>query len=184
MHWVSWVASELNLSSDVDLVFAFPEAGVCEGSSVPNQRFFLELAQNLIKVLDQTSVAGFVFRVDMRLRPYGESGALVSSFNAMEVYYAQQGREWERYAWVKVRVCAGDLCAGAEIISALRPFVYRRYLDFGSIESLRIMKARMDGAWPDQQQARSGTGKKFEIGPGWYSGYRIHRSVTTVNMGG
>jgi len=161
---------ELNLSSDVDLVFAFPEAGVCEAnegkaSSVPNQRFFLELAQDLIKTLDHISADGFVFRVDMRLRPYGESGALVSSFNAMEVYYAQRGREWERYAWVKVRACAGDICAGEEIIANLRPFVYRRYLDFGSIESLRIMKARMDGVGRNHKTSQE-LERNLKLGPG------------------
>ena len=156
---------ELNLSSDVDLVFAYPEAGVCKGSSVPNQSFFLELAQNLIKVLDHTAVDGFVFRVDMRLRPYGESGALVSSFNAMEVYYSRQGREWERYAWVKVRACAGDVCAGAEIINTLRPFVYRRYLDFGSIESLRIMKARMDRVGRNHKTGQE-LKRNLKLGPG------------------
>ncbi len=156
---------ELNLSSDVDLVFAYPEAGECEGTGMPNQRFFLELAQNLIKVLDQTSVDGFVFRVDMRLRPYGESGALVANFNAMEIYYAQQGREWERYAWLKARACAGDIPAGEEIIQVLRPFVYRRYLDFGSIESLRLMKARMDGIGRGHKSNQE-MERNLKLGPG------------------
>ncbi|MBV1907560.1 MAG: bifunctional [glutamate--ammonia ligase]-adenylyl-L-tyrosine phosphorylase/[glutamate--ammonia-ligase] adenylyltransferase [Pseudomonadales bacterium] len=156
---------ELNLSSDVDLVFAYPEAGVTDKTGKSNQGFFLELAQDLIKTLDRTTVDGFVFRVDMRLRPYGESGALVCNFSAMEIYFAQQGREWERYAWVKARACAGDLTAGEMLIAMLKPFVYRRYLDFGSIDSLRIMKQRMDG--PGSRKAPSKEkASNVKLGPG------------------
>ncbi len=135
-------AAELNLSSDIDLIFSFPASGETEGGrrSLDNQSFFTRLGQKLIKALDQPTADGFVFRVDMRLRPYGQSGALALSFNAMEEYYQNQGREWERYAMVKARVVAGDREAGQQLMAMLRPFVYRRYIDYSAFESLREMK--------------------------------------------
>src|SRR5690606_23727903 len=109
-------AHELNLSSDIDLIFAYPQSGETRGGrrSLSNQEFFIRVGQRLIKLLDEVTVDGFVFRVDMRLRPYGDSGALVFSFNALEQYYQSQGRDWERYAMIKARVVAGDQQAGAE----------------------------------------------------------------------
>ena len=135
-------AYELNLSSDVDLIFTYPEGGETEGAkrSLDNQEFFTRLGQKLIKALDTITVDGFAFRVDMRLRPYGSSGALVYSFNAIEQYYQNQGRDWERYAMIKARVVGGDQNAGSSLLRILRPFVYRRYLDFSAIEALRSMK--------------------------------------------
>lgn len=135
-------AHELNVSSDIDLIFAFPEAGETRGGArqTSNQEFFNRLGQQLIKALDVRNADGFVFRVDMRLRPYGQSGALVLSFDAMEEYYQNQGRDWERYAMIKARVVAGDKVAGRALMAMLRPFVYRRYIDFSAIESLRDMK--------------------------------------------
>ncbi|WP_285258694.1 bifunctional [glutamate--ammonia ligase]-adenylyl-L-tyrosine phosphorylase/[glutamate--ammonia-ligase] adenylyltransferase [Halopseudomonas bauzanensis] len=135
-------AHELNLSSDIDLIFAYPSSGETQGGrrSLSNQEFFTRVGQRLIKLLDEVTVDGFVFRVDMRLRPYGDSGALVFSFNALEQYYQSQGRDWERYAMIKARVVAGDQRAGAELLSMLKPFVYRRYLDFAAIEALRNLK--------------------------------------------
>ncbi len=136
-------ARELNLSSDVDLIFTYPESGVTEGGprSVDNQQFFIRLGQRLIKALDARTIDGFVFRVDMRLRPYGQSGPLAASFDALEEYYQDQGRDWERYALIKAHCIAGDRERGEELMSRLRPFVYRRYLDFSAIESMRDMKA-------------------------------------------
>ncbi len=135
-------AQELNLSSDIDLIFAFPSQGETQGGrrSLSNQEFFTRVGQKLIRLLDEVTVDGFVFRVDMRLRPYGDSGALVFSFNALEQYYQSQGRDWERYAMIKARVVAGDQVAGAELMERLRPFVYRRYIDFAAIEALRNLK--------------------------------------------
>ena len=135
-------AYELNLSSDVDLIFTYPEGGETEGAkrSLDNQEFFTRLGQKLIKALDTMTVDGFAFRVDMRLRPYGSGGPLVYSFNAIEQYYQNQGRDWERYAMIKARVIAGDQNAGSTLLRILRPFVYRRYLDFSAIEALRSMK--------------------------------------------
>ena len=119
-------AYELNLSSDVDLIFTYPEAGETEGAkrSLDNQEFFTRLGQKLIKALDTITVDGFAFRVDMRLRPYGSSGPLVFSFNAIEQYYQNQGRDWERYAMIKARVVAGDQNAGASLLRILRPFIW------------------------------------------------------------
>ncbi len=132
---------ELNFSSDIDLVFAFPDAGETDGSRrEDNAQFFTRVAQALIQVLSDLTPEGFVYRVDMRLRPFGDSGPLVLTFAAMERYYESHGREWERYAFVKARPVAGDLEAGERLLATLRPFVYRRYIDYGVIESLRGMK--------------------------------------------
>ncbi|GAB2874322.1 bifunctional [glutamate--ammonia ligase]-adenylyl-L-tyrosine phosphorylase/[glutamate--ammonia-ligase] adenylyltransferase [Microbulbifer echini] len=135
-------ARELNLSSDIDLIFAYPEPGHTDNEPcVENQKFFQRLGQRLIKSLDAVNADGFVFRVDMRLRPYGDSGPLVSHFAALEDYYQTQGREWERYAMVKARPVAGKSEVAAELMELLRPFTYRRYIDFSAIDALREMKA-------------------------------------------
>ncbi|MCK7596394.1 bifunctional [glutamate--ammonia ligase]-adenylyl-L-tyrosine phosphorylase/[glutamate--ammonia-ligase] adenylyltransferase [Microbulbifer sp. CAU 1566] len=143
-------ARELNLSSDIDLIFAYPEPGESDGDqfegkkTLENQAYFQRLGQRLIKTLDAVTADGFVFRVDMRLRPYGDSGPLVSHFAALEDYYQTQGREWERYAMIKARpvAAAGEGAAEAceELMELLRPFTYRRYIDFSVIEALREMK--------------------------------------------
>ncbi|MGY2439940.1 bifunctional [glutamate--ammonia ligase]-adenylyl-L-tyrosine phosphorylase/[glutamate--ammonia-ligase] adenylyltransferase [Pseudomonas sp. SDO52101_S400] len=156
-------AVELNLSSDIDLIFAYPEGGETVGvkRALDNQEFFIRLGQRLIKALDPMTVDGFVFRVDMRLRPYGSSGALVLSFNALEQYYQDQGRDWERYAMIKSRVVAGDQVAGAQLQEMLRPFVYRRYLDFSAIEALRTMKQLIQ-----QEVRRKGMADNIKLGSG------------------
>jgi len=132
---------ELNLSSDIDLIFAYPEEGNTDGNkSISNHEFFQKLGQRLISLLSKPTEDGFVFRVDMRLRPFG-SGALAVSFDAMEDYYQIHGREWERYAMVKARIIAGDKEQGNELLKRLHPFVYRRYVDYSAFESIREMKA-------------------------------------------
>lgn len=135
-------ARELNVSSDIDLIFAFPEAGQTDSAERPlsNEEYFTRLGRALINALDTITPDGFVFRVDMRLRPYGDSGALAHNFAALEDYYQDQGRDWERYALIKARPVTGDPQRAAELMAMLRPFVYRRYIDFGVIESLRGMK--------------------------------------------
>lgn len=139
-------ARELNVSSDIDLIFAYSEAGATVGGerSISNQEFFIKLAQLLIQTIDKITAEGFVFRVDMRLRPYGQSGALVLNFNAMEEYYQDQGRDWERYALIKARVVSGDAIQGQTLMDSLRPFVYRRYIDFGAVDALRRMKSMIN----------------------------------------
>jgi glutamate-ammonia-ligase adenylyltransferase len=136
-------AGELNLSSDIDLIFSYPSAGETDGEKqLSNHEFFARLGQRIIKSLDALTADGFVFRVDMRLRPYGQSGALVSSFDALEDYYQTQGREWERYAMIKARIVASNAPAGAEaqLMSILRSFTFRRYVDFSAIDALRNLK--------------------------------------------
>ena len=156
-------AVELNLSSDIDLIFGYPEGGETEGAkrSLDNQEFFTRLGQKLIKALDAITVDGFVFRVDMRLRPYGSSGPLVYSFAALEQYYQDQGRDWERYAMIKARVVGGDQQAGEQLLGMLRPFVYRRYLDFSAIEALRTMKQLIQ-----QEVRRKGMSENIKLGAG------------------
>ena len=133
---------ELNFSSDIDLIFTFPEHGETVGGrrALDNQQFFIRMGQKLVSLLDQVTVDGFVYRVDMRLRPYGESGPLVVSFSALEDYYQEQGRDWERYAMVKARALGPWTEHSDALHTLLRPFVYRRYIDFSAIESLRKMK--------------------------------------------
>ncbi len=133
---------ELNFSSDIDLIFAYPESGRTQGKepSIRNEEFFTRLCRRLVNILTTTSLDGTVFRVDLRLRPDGESGPMVISFDNMEDYYQRQGREWERYAWIKARIVAGDKQAGKQLLGRLKPFVFRRYLDFGVFDSLRQMK--------------------------------------------
>ena len=134
---------ELNFSSDIDLIFAWPAAGTTRGGrrQLDNTLFFTRMGQRLIKLLDQQTPEGFVYRVDMRLRPFGDSGPLVMSFAALEDYYQEQGRDWERYAMVKARILGQSDNEGyQELQQMLRPFVYRRYIDFSVIQSLRTMK--------------------------------------------
>jgi len=156
-------ARELNLSSDVDLIFSYPESGQTDGAQRPlsNQEFFIKLGQRLIAALDQATAEGFVFRVDMRLRPYGQSGALVLNFSAMEEYYQDQGRDWERYALIKARVITGAANQGQLLMKSLRPFIYRRYIDFGVIESLRSMKEMINA-----EMRRRGLQDDVKLGPG------------------
>jgi len=134
--------NELNFSSDVDLVFLYPEGGETDGvRSIDNFEYFTRLGQKLIQLLDAATVDGFVYRVDMRLRPFGESGPLVASFAALEDYLQEHGRDWERYAWIKARAITGGEAYATLFRDVVRPFVFRRYLDFGVFESLREMKA-------------------------------------------
>ncbi len=155
-------ARELNLSSDIDLIFAYPSSGQTDGPrALANEQFFVRLARRLIQALDANTADGFVFRVDARLRPFGDAGPLAMSFSAMEDYYQTQAREWERYAMIKARVVGGDRDAGAELTAMLRPFVYRRYLDFGAIESLRDMKQMID-----KELKRKGMADNVKLGPG------------------
>jgi glutamate-ammonia-ligase adenylyltransferase len=155
-------ARELNLSSDIDLIFAFPEHGQVDGGRYQtNEQFFIRLCQQLIKALGSQTEDGFVFRVDARLRPFGDSGPMAMSFDAMEEYYQSQAREWERYAMVKARVIGGDHEAGEGLMAMLRPFVYRRYLDFGAIESLRDMKLLIS-----RELKSKGMADNIKLGPG------------------
>jgi len=153
---------ELNFSSDIDLIFVYPNRGETTGvrRNVDNQQFFTRLGQKLITALNQKTVDGFVYRVDMRLRPFGESGPLVMTFNAMEDYYQEQGRDWERYAMLKARLI-GEGKYHRKLSSMLRPFVYRRYIDFSVIDSLRRMKMMIA-----QEVRRKGLTNNIKLGAG------------------
>jgi glutamate-ammonia-ligase adenylyltransferase len=139
---------ELNFSSDIDLVFLYPREGETNGPrSLSAHEYFGRLTRHVVNLLDEVTADGFVYRVDTRLRPFGESGPPVVSFAALENYLLQHGRSWERYAYVKARVIAPG--ASADLIDDLQstiidPFVYRRYLDYGVFESLRDMKSLIE----------------------------------------
>ncbi|MEC8267028.1 MAG: bifunctional [glutamate--ammonia ligase]-adenylyl-L-tyrosine phosphorylase/[glutamate--ammonia-ligase] adenylyltransferase, partial [Pseudomonadota bacterium] len=137
---------ELNLSSDIDIIFVYDEPGVTEGgrSSTSNQEFFTRVAQLVIKLIDSVTHEGRVFRVDTRLRPFGDSGALVASYPSLENYYQQHGRDWERYALLKSRCITGLMDQTRAFQQLARRFVYRRYTDFSVIDGLRDMKALID----------------------------------------
>jgi [glutamine synthetase] adenylyltransferase / [glutamine synthetase]-adenylyl-L-tyrosine phosphorylase len=155
-------AYELNYSSDIDLIFAYPEDGeLADRKSTSYGEFFTRLCQKLVKVLDDITVDGFVFRTDIRLRPFGDSGAVVMTFDGMDNYYLTQAREWERYAMIKARQVAGDFKVGAQLIGMLRPFVYRRYLDYGAFEELRGLKLQIT-----QELKRKDRLENIKLGPG------------------
>ncbi len=178
---------ELNVSSDIDLIFVYPEDGETDGSHSPrkedaagyptaaplpsrrlsNHEFFTRLGRRLISMISEHTADGYVFRVDMRLRPYGESGPLVMSFDALEEYLITQGREWERYAWIKARVItpaespsAPDVQI-AELTRLVQPFIYRKYLDFGAIDSMRKLHAQIR-----QEVQRRDRLNNIKLGPG------------------
>ena len=158
---------ELNVSSDVDLVFLYAEEGETAGPRpLSHADYFTRLGRRLIGLLAESTPDGFVFRVDMRLRPYGEAGALAVPLAALENYFITQAREWERYAWVKARVVTPDpadapdqaapdqatpggahpgqlAAAAAEVMATVRPFVYRKYLDFAAIDAMRRLHAQI-----------------------------------------
>ena len=133
---------ELNFSSDIDLVYAYPQGGESDGARpLAAEDYFARLGQRLAKLLDEPTVDGFSHRVDLRLRPFGNAGRVALSFAGMDQYFQREGRDWERYAWLKARAVAGDIEAGEQWLQTLRPFVYRRYLDFTALDGLRDMKA-------------------------------------------
>ncbi|MDP2903190.1 MAG: bifunctional [glutamate--ammonia ligase]-adenylyl-L-tyrosine phosphorylase/[glutamate--ammonia-ligase] adenylyltransferase [Methylovulum sp.] len=155
-------AFELNYSSDIDLIFAYPEDGVLpDRKATTYGEFFTRLCQSLVKVLDEITVDGFVFRTDIRLRPFGDSGAIIMTFDGMENYYQTQAREWERYAMIKARQVAGDFNAGKQLMAMLQAFVYRRYLDYGAFEELRALKAQIT-----QELRRKDRMENIKLGPG------------------
>lgn len=153
---------ELNFSSDVDIVYAYEHGGASDGArSLDADTYFARIGQQLAKLLDEVTGDGFCHRVDLRLRPYGTAGRLAWSFSAMEQYMQREGRDWERYAWQKARPVAGDIAAGLRLLETLRPFVYRRYLDFGALDGLRAMKASIDA-----EVARADRADDLKRGPG------------------
>ncbi|MFM1886720.1 MAG: hypothetical protein RL026_1877 [Pseudomonadota bacterium] len=153
---------ELNFSSDIDLIFLFASGGDTDGPvSLAHEDYYTRQGRLLIRLLDARTEDGFVFRVDMRLRPFGDSGPLVTSFAALEDYLQAHGRDWERYAWVKARAMTGHAQFAELREQVLRPFVFRRYLDFGVFDSLREMKALIA-----REVARRELAQHVKLGPG------------------
>ncbi len=137
-------AEELNFSSDIDLIFVFPEEGETDGNRVvSNGEFFTRVCRNFQKFFAAGSHSVNFYRIDTRLRPFGNGGPIVMSAQAFESYYQAQGREWERYAMIKARPIAGDIAAGRRLLKGLNAFIYRRYFDYGSFDSFREMKQRI-----------------------------------------
>ena len=153
---------ELNFSSDIDLVYAYEHEGESDSvRALAASDYFARLGQQLAKLLDEVTADGFSHRVDLRLRPFGNAGRVALSFAAMEQYFQREGRDWERYAWQKARPVAGDLAAGERFLATLRPFVYRRYLDYGALDGLRTMKATIAA-----EVARKELADDIKRGPG------------------
>jgi glutamate-ammonia-ligase adenylyltransferase len=161
---------ELNVSSDIDLIFVYPEDG--ETAAGPGQRelsnheFFVRLGRRLIGALSEVIEDGFTFRVDMALRPNGNSGPLAASLNMVEEYLIVQGREWERYAWVKARAVTGCPEDIAALDAIVRPFVFRRYLDFGVIDAIRNMHAQIRAEVKRQERLHPDRSNNVKLGRG------------------
>lgn len=159
---------ELNFSSDIDLIFAFSATGFTKGPTIiSNQEYYIRVIQLFIKLMQSSTENGFIFRVDLRLRPNGQSGPLITSLTALEIYYQEQGRDWERYAMIKARVLGSPLDSTPPWFSRLiNPFTYKRYIDFSVIESLRSMKLLIEQEVrlnPHQQNIKKGLGGIREI---------------------
>lgn len=151
---------ELNVSSDIDLIFVYPEDGETDGKrKIDNHEYFTRLSRRIIGAIAEFTEDGFVFRVDTRLRPYGDSGPLAVSFDMLEEYFYTQGREWERYAWVKARAVTGDRCE--QLQSLALPFVYRRHFDYSALESLRNLHDQIR-----QEVSKRDAGDDIKLGPG------------------
>lgn len=175
-------AKELNVSSDIDLIFAYPASGETDHPRKPieNHQFFAKLGQRLIHVLDARTVDGFVYRVDMRLRPYGSSGALALNFASFEDYFYTQGREWERFAMIKARAITGLPADRAYLIEKIvQPFVYRRYPDYSSFEALREMKRLIKS-----EVHRKGGEQNIKLGNGGIREIEFIAQATQLIYGG
>ena len=175
---------ELNFSSDIDLIFCFPHEGGTKGgrSQVSFTEFFSRIVQRTANLLSDRTADSFCYRIDLRLRPFGDAGAMVSSFEALSNYYETQGRTWERYALVKARLLGGPAHTGEdgeELISMLKPFVFRRYLDYGAVESLRKLKRLIES----EVRRRSLNGN-FKLGKGGIREIEFVAQVFQLMRGG
>lgn len=144
---------ELNFSSDVDLMYVYSADGETEGpletaggrtERITNHQYFVKLAEQLSAAIGRTTADGFVFRVDLRLRPEGQRGPLAQSIGGYEIYYESWGQTWERSALIKARFVAGNKAVGREFLARITPFVYRKYLDYGAIGEIRSMKLKIN----------------------------------------
>ncbi|MEI7036638.1 bifunctional [glutamate--ammonia ligase]-adenylyl-L-tyrosine phosphorylase/[glutamate--ammonia-ligase] adenylyltransferase, partial [Fulvimonas yonginensis] len=172
--------AELNFSSDIDLVLAYPQGGQSDGArALDNSEYFVRLGRQLVRLLNEPTDDGLCARVDLRLRPFGNAGRLALSFAAMEQYYQSEGRDWERYAWIKARPVAGDRAAGKQLQDLLRPFVYRKYLDYTAFAGLREMKALIDA-----EVARKDLADNLKLGPGGIREIEFIVQLTQLIRGG
>ena len=172
--------AELNFSSDIDLVLAYPHGGESDGARVlDNGEYFVRLGRQLVRLLGEPTVDGICARVDLRLRPFGNAGRLALSFSAMEQYYQREGRDWERYAWIKARPVAGDRIAGKRLQELLRPFIYRKYLDYTAFAGLREMKALIDA-----EVARKDLSDNLKLGSGGIREIEFIVQLTQLIRGG
>ncbi|MDX8379502.1 MAG: bifunctional [glutamate--ammonia ligase]-adenylyl-L-tyrosine phosphorylase/[glutamate--ammonia-ligase] adenylyltransferase [Gallionella sp.] len=172
---------ELNVSSDIDLIFVYAEEGETDGPrTLSNHEFFTRLGRRLINIINEATGDGYVFRVDMRLRPYGDSGSLVTSFAALEDYLISQGREWERYAWIKARVISvATKAVIAEFKQLYQPFVFRKYLDFGAIDSMRKLHVKIRQAVRRRDRLTN-----IKLGPGGIREIEFTAQVFQLIRGG
>ncbi len=175
---------ELNFSSDIDLLACYPYDDDTVGGqrAISHQEYFTKVMQRISNLLSEVTSDSFCYRIDLRLRPFGDAGPLVSSFDALSVYYETQGRTWERYALVKAKLI-GDYhkwgTFGDELIELLRPFVYRRYLDYGAIESLRKLKHMIES-----EVRRRNLGDNFKLGSGGIREVEFIAQVFELMRGG
>ncbi|MEW6342616.1 MAG: bifunctional [glutamate--ammonia ligase]-adenylyl-L-tyrosine phosphorylase/[glutamate--ammonia-ligase] adenylyltransferase [Pseudomonadota bacterium] len=183
---------ELNVSSDIDLIFVYEEDGETAGgqrSPIATQDFFTRLGKRLIAALAEVSADGYVFRVDMRLRPNGDSGPLVCSLGMLEEYFYVQGREWERYAWIKGRLVSEGGSAAAQRLSKqldaiVTPFIYRRYLDFGVISAIRALHLQIRQEAQRRASMRPDKADDIKLGRGGIREIEFSAQVFQLIRGG
>ncbi|MHB8914182.1 MAG: bifunctional [glutamate--ammonia ligase]-adenylyl-L-tyrosine phosphorylase/[glutamate--ammonia-ligase] adenylyltransferase [Thiobacillus sp.] len=169
---------ELNVSSDIDLILLYPEEGQTDGAQpLSNHEFFIRLARKLNAALSENSADGYVFRVDLRLRPWGESGPLAMSYAMLEDYLVAQGRAWERYAWIKARPLTG--MRHDELMAIVRPFVYRKYLDFGAFAAIRDLHVQIQ-----REVARREFEQNVKLGAGGIREIEFTAQVFQLMRGG
>ncbi|MDP1573192.1 MAG: bifunctional [glutamate--ammonia ligase]-adenylyl-L-tyrosine phosphorylase/[glutamate--ammonia-ligase] adenylyltransferase [Pseudomonadota bacterium] len=175
---------ELNVSSDIDLIYLYPEEGDTAAGdsavsirSISNHEFFIRLGRKLTAALSENTADGYVFRVDLRLRPWGDSGPFAMGFAMLEDYLVAQGRPWERYAWIKARPLTG--CHHDELAAIVRPFVFRKYLDFGAFAAIRDLYVQIR-----REVARREMAHNIKLGPGGIREIEFTAQVFQLIRGG
>ena len=169
---------ELNVSSDIDLIYLYPEEGDTDGvKPLTNHEFFIRLGRKLTAALSENTADGYVFRVDLRLRPWGDSGPFAMGFAMLEDYLVAQGRPWERYAWIKARPLTGT--HHDELMQIVRPFVFRKYLDFDAFASIRDLHVQIR-----REVARREMAHNVKLGPGGIREIEFTAQVFQLIRGG
>ena len=175
---------ELNVSSDIDLIYLYPEEGETAADDpsasirpLSNHEFFIRLGRKLAAALGENTADGYVFRVDLRLRPWGESGPFAMGYAMLEDYLVAQGRPWERYAWIKARPLTGS--RHDELMQIVRPFVFRKYLDFGAFAAIRDLHVQIR-----REVARREMAHNVKLGPGGIREIEFTAQVFQLIRGG